>query len=92
MYIVGHQLEIKGFIISDPRFRPNYPGAIKQLAEWVKNVSQDYYGLYTNRSVVDTYISLCLCVTRNFSFLPIKKFHQRKGLCKIMKLFALHKF
>ena len=68
MYIIANQLEIKGFVISDPRFRPDYPGAIKQLAEWVKNVSQDYYRLCNNQSVVDTHISLCLCVVRNFSF------------------------
>ena len=80
MYVAANQLQMIGFVITDPRFRPKYPGAVKQLAEWVKNVSQDYYGLYTNRSVVDTYISLCLCVRRNFSFLLIKKFHQ----CKVL--------
>lgn len=39
MYVVGKQLEMRGFIISDPKFRQFYPGAIKQMAEWIKDVS-----------------------------------------------------
>ena len=37
--LVGKQLEVKGFIISDRKYRPKYPAAVKQLIEWISQVS-----------------------------------------------------
>jgi len=39
-FIVGKRLEIRGFIISDEIHRPQYPAAIKQMAEWIAAVSR----------------------------------------------------
>ena len=38
-YIISKRLETRGFIISDPHFKPRYPEAVKQLAEWISSVS-----------------------------------------------------